>query len=58
MSPTVTIDSLSTSIGRIALAGTGSLLEMTNDSGKVMTPFMIDYDYTIPTTVGGERGNR
>ena len=53
MSPTVTIDSLSTSIGRIALAGTGSLLEVTNGSSKVMTPFMIDYDYTIPTTVGG-----
>lgn len=58
MNPTVTIDSLSTSIGRIALAGTGSLLEVTNDSDTVVTPFMIDYDYVIPATAGEQRGNR
>ena len=55
LSPTVTIDSLSTSLGRIALGGTGSLFEVeyTSSSGgaktKISTPFYMDFDYTLPS---------
>lgn len=45
LSPTITIDSLSTSLGRIALGGTGSTMVV---DGKT-TPFYMDYNYTIPT---------
>lgn len=46
LSPTITIDSLSTSMGRIVLGGTGSLL--TVDGHK--TPFYVDTNYTLPGT--------
>ena len=50
LSPTVTIDSLSSSLGRIALSGTGALMEQTYDSNqKVTTPFYMDFDYTLPS---------
>ena len=55
LSPTVTIDSLSSSIGRIALSGTGTLMEVEYiPSGggaktKISTPFYMDFDYTPPT---------
>lgn len=48
LSPTVTIDSLSSSLGRIVLSGTGSLMEVTNGAGKTTTPFYVDFDYTLP----------
>lgn len=49
LSPTVTIDSLSSSLGRIVLSGTGSLMSVSNGSGTVSTPFYVDFDYTLPT---------
>lgn len=45
LSPTITIDSLSSSLGRIALGGTGSTMVV---DGKT-TPFYMDYNYTLPT---------
>lgn len=47
--PTVTIDSLSSSLGRIALGGTGALMSVSNGSGTISTPFYMDFDYTLPS---------
>ena len=43
-----TFDSLSTSMGRITLAGTGLNLEVSDGNIKRSTPFYIDSDYSIP----------
>lgn len=48
LSPTVTIDSLSSSLGRIVLSGTGSLMSVSNGSTTVSTPFYVDFDYALP----------
>lgn len=44
-----TFDSLSTSMGRITLAGTGLNLGVTDGAKTVQTPFYIDSDYDLPT---------
>lgn len=44
-----TFDSLSTSMGRITLAGTGLNLGVTDGTRTVQTPFYIDSDYDLPT---------
>lgn len=49
LSPTITIDSLSSSLGRIVLSGTGSTMEVGTGSDKHTTPFYVDYNYTLPT---------
>lgn len=41
-----TFDSLSTSMGRITLAGTGLNLEVTDGNTKKLTPFYIDTNWT------------
>lgn len=43
-----TFDSLSTSMGRITLAGTGLNLGITDGTKTVQTPFYIDSDYELP----------
>ena len=43
-----TFDSLSTSMGRITLAGTGLNMEVLDGSTKRTTPFYIDSDYSVP----------
>lgn len=45
----VTIDSLSSSMGRIVLAGSGYSFEVSNGSEKIITPFQFDFNYTLPT---------
>lgn len=44
-----TFDSLSSSMGRITLAGTGLNIGVTDGTKTVQTPFYIDSDYTLPT---------
>lgn len=43
-----TFDSLSSSMGRITLAGTGLNMEVADGSVKRSTPFYIDSDYSVP----------
>lgn len=43
-----TLDSLSTSMGRITLAGTGLNMGVQDGSEVHQTPFYIDTDYTLP----------
>lgn len=44
-----TLDSLSTSMGRITLAGTGLNLGVTDGTRTVQTPFYIDTAYELPS---------
>lgn len=44
-----TFDSLSTSMGRITLAGTGLNIGVTDGTKTVQTPFYIDSNYDLPT---------
>ena len=53
LSPTITLDSMSTTIGRIALGGTALTTEVTDGSNKYQTPFYIVEDYTLPDETGG-----
>lgn len=43
-----TFDSLSTSMGRITLAGTGLNLEVNNGTRNIPTPFYLDTAYELP----------
>lgn len=43
-----TIESLNTNLAKVALAGTGQLVEATVNSATVKTPFYIDPSYTLP----------
>lgn len=52
LSPTITIDSLSSSLGRIVLSGTGHTFNVGTEPAPKMTPFYVDYDYTLPKTGG------
>lgn len=52
LSPTITIDSLSSSLGRIVLSGTGNTFNVGTEAAPKMTPFYVDYDYTLPKTGG------
>lgn len=45
-----TFDSLSTSMGRITLAGTGLNMEILDGTIKRSTPFYIDSEYSIPAS--------
>lgn len=54
LSPTITLDSMSTTIGRIALGGTALTTEVTDGSNKYQTPFYIVENYTLPDETGGE----
>lgn len=45
-----TFDSLSSSMGRITLAGTGLNIEVSDGTIKRSTPFYIDSEYNVPTT--------
>ncbi len=49
LSPKVTIDSLSTSLGRITLSGTGALFAVGEGDTAKTTPFYVDFNYTLPT---------
>lgn len=53
LSPTITLDSMSTTIGRIALGGTALTTEITDGSNKYQTPFYIVDEYTLPNETGG-----
>ena len=44
-----TIESLNSNLAKVALAGTGQLVEVNDDSGTRKTPFYIDPAYTLPT---------
>lgn len=48
LNPTVTIDSLSTSLGRIVLSGTSKAVAVNG----ITTPFYIDYAYKLPDGSG------
>lgn len=52
MNPTLTVDSLSTSLGRIVLAGTGQLMTVGTGAEAKTTPFYVDFDYTLPVSGG------
>lgn len=45
----VTIESLNTNLGRIALAGTAQLVKVTANGKQVDTPFYVEEEYTLPT---------
>ena len=45
-----TIESLNSNLAKVALAGTGQLVEVNDGSGTRKTPFYIDPAYTLPTT--------
>lgn len=47
-----TFDSLSTSMGRITLAGTGLNLAVSDGSTTVESPFYLDTNYTRPNEIG------
>lgn len=51
LSPTLTLDSMSSSIGRIALGGSAQAVQFAygNDTA-VLTPLAVIYDYTVPPT--------
>lgn len=44
----VTIDSLSSSVGRVAINGVGYTMEITDGMKKYDSPFYVDYDFTLP----------
>lgn len=46
-----TFDSLSSSMGRITLAGTGLNLSVTDGSGTIETPFYIDSNFSVSTDI-------
>ena len=45
----MTIESLNSNIGRIALAGTAQLVKMTVNDKKIYAPFYVEEEYTLPT---------
>lgn len=49
LNPTVTIDSLSSSLGRIVLSGTAQAATIGTGNDKHTTPFYIDYAYALPS---------
>lgn len=52
LSPTITIDSLSTSLGRIALGGNAVSMNVGTAVAPKMTPFYIDPSFAIPVSGG------
>lgn len=44
-----TMDSFSSNVGRISVNGSGMNLEMTDGSNKYVTPFIVDFDYQLPS---------
>lgn len=44
----VTIDSLSSSVGRVTINGTGYSVEITDGMKKYNSPYYMDYDYALP----------
>lgn len=53
LSPTITLDSMSTSIGRIALGGSAVAIEAkVGSDAAVTTPLYINYNYTLPVSGG------
>lgn len=45
----LTIESLNSNLGRIALAGTAQNIKMTVGESSYMVPFYVDQNYTLPT---------
>lgn len=45
----ITIESLSSNLGRIKLAGTAQDAKITHESTTVKTPFYVDENYTLPS---------
>lgn len=45
----ITIESLSSNLGRIKLAGTAQDAKITHESTTVRTPFYVDENYTLPS---------
>lgn len=52
LNPTITIDSLSTSLGRIVLSGSAQAAPVGTGSDVHTTPFYLDYAYTLPPESG------
>lgn len=44
----VLIDSLSSSVGRISVSGIGYTLEVTDGMKKYISPYYMDFDFTLP----------
>lgn len=45
----MTIESLNTNLGRIALAGTANLVKVTVNGKQIDVPFYVEEEYTLPT---------
>jgi hypothetical protein len=45
----MTIESLNTNLGRIALAGTAQLVKVTANGKQIDVPFYVEEEYTLPT---------